>query len=219
MNYIYKPIVRWPREFTSPRTRSPFKASWDSTMRLLSHEVGSLAGENLVFQIAVPPEEFKKDGTLFKNATLKHPGVIVTFTSRHGPIQMPCDTFEGYRDNVRAVALSLEALRRVDRYGVTRSGQQYTGWKQLPGAIIVPAPMTPEEAARILASEADPLGSVDARSSSAAAALHDPKTADFLYRCAAKRLHPDVPGGGVPSAWDRVQKAVAVLRQRHGGGV
>ncbi len=31
-------------------------------------------------------------------------------------------------------SLSLEALRKVDRYGVTRNNEQYTGWTQLPPA-------------------------------------------------------------------------------------
>ena len=35
------------------------------------------------------------------------------------------------QDNVRAIALSLEALRAVDRYGVSKRGEQYAGWKQL----------------------------------------------------------------------------------------
>jgi hypothetical protein len=34
--------------------------------------------------------------------------------------------------NVRAIALALEALRKVDRYGVTKRGEQYAGWKALP---------------------------------------------------------------------------------------
>jgi len=35
---------------------------------------------------------------------------------------------------MRAIALSLQALRAVDRYGVARRAEQYRGWKQLPSA-------------------------------------------------------------------------------------
>jgi len=46
---------------------------------------------------------------------------------------------------VRAIALALEALRKVDRYGV-RSGSQYAGFKALPPGDFAAA-MTPELAA------------------------------------------------------------------------
>lgn len=39
--------------------------------------------------------------------------------------------YDDWRDNLRAVALSLEALRAVDRYGVSRRGEQYRGWQAL----------------------------------------------------------------------------------------
>jgi uncharacterized protein (DUF58 family) len=44
---------------------------------------------------------------------------------------MPCDRYEDWKDNLRAIALSLEALRAVDRYGVTRGNEQYRGWTQI----------------------------------------------------------------------------------------
>jgi hypothetical protein len=60
--------------------------------------------------------------------------VILSFDSKHGPLSYPCDRYTQWQDNVRAIALSLEALRSVDRYGVTRRAEQYCGWQRLPGA-------------------------------------------------------------------------------------
>lgn len=48
------------------------------------------------------------------------------------PLRYPCDTFDDWQDNVRAIALALEALRTVDRYGVTKRAEQYKGWAALP---------------------------------------------------------------------------------------
>jgi len=48
---------------------------------------------------------------------------------------MPCDSFRDWEANLRAIALSLEHLRAVDRYGVTtEEEEQYTGWLRLPAA-------------------------------------------------------------------------------------
>lgn len=44
---------------------------------------------------------------------------------RRGHLSYPCDTFTTLQDNLRVIALALEALRMVDRYGVTRRGEQY----------------------------------------------------------------------------------------------
>jgi hypothetical protein len=35
-----------------------------------------------------------------------------------------------WQDNLRAVALGLEALRRVERYGIAQRGEQYAGWRR-----------------------------------------------------------------------------------------
>jgi hypothetical protein len=55
-------------------------------------------------------------------------------TAKHGSLSYPCDKFSHWQDNLRAIALSMEALRKVDRYGVTRGGEQYRGFAALPPA-------------------------------------------------------------------------------------
>jgi hypothetical protein len=58
--------------------------------------------------------------------------VTVAFDSKHGSLKYTADKFATWQENLRAIALGLEALRKVDRYGVTTRGEQYTGWKALP---------------------------------------------------------------------------------------
>jgi hypothetical protein len=41
------------------------------------------------------------------------------------------DVCANWEHNVRSIALGLEALRAVDRYGITRRGEQYAGFMQL----------------------------------------------------------------------------------------
>lgn len=77
--------------------------------------------------------------------------------SQYTELRLPCDTFSYWKDNVRAVALALEALRKIDRYGV-RTGSQYAGFKALPADDVE---MTPELAADFIARAAG-MGNVPA---------------------------------------------------------
>src|SRR5947208_1880483 len=82
-------------------------------------------------QFAVTESDIRLDGRPRARAVASHPGVVLAFDSRHGPLKYAVDTFDRWQDNLRAIALGLEHLRAVDRYGVTRRGEQYTGWRQI----------------------------------------------------------------------------------------
>ncbi len=60
-----------------------------------------------------------------------HPGVAVSFDSSRGRLVYATDVCEWWQHNVRAVGLGLEALRAVDRHGITRSGEQYAGFRAI----------------------------------------------------------------------------------------
>ncbi len=131
-------LTSWPRAFTDPRRDHPFRSNgrygvdWDATIRLLRKELRHLEAENVVLRIAVPAESIRLDGHRKSGrADPSHPGVILTFESMYGPLSYPADRFQRWRANVRAIAVSLENLRRVDRYGVTQTGEQYSGFKQI----------------------------------------------------------------------------------------
>lgn len=112
--------------------RSPFSASWSSTVRLLAVEVKHLRPRQTLLEVDVTERDLRLDGMPRANAVAATPGVILTLIGTpHGDLRYPCSTFWTWQDNVRGVALALEALRKVDRYGVTKRGEQYAGWKQL----------------------------------------------------------------------------------------
>jgi hypothetical protein len=125
------PVRVWPGELTRTRTRSQFKAGLRDTLQLLDRELFHLTEthtqrESLEMLIAIPAgDAWRLDGRPRANAVPEHPGVIVSLDSKFGHLSYPCDTFTTWQDNLRAVALALEALRKVDRYGVTKRGEQY----------------------------------------------------------------------------------------------
>lgn len=128
----FRPIDEWPGEMTRNRRRAPFRTTWGTTIELLERELSILDARLVVFQIAVDERDLRIDGKPRAQARATHPGVILAFESKWGPLKYAVDAFDRWEDNVRAIALAMEALRKVDRYGVTKRGEQYTGWKALP---------------------------------------------------------------------------------------
>ncbi len=58
--------------------------------------------------------------------------MIITCSVGGDVYRFPCDRFKHWDDNLRAISLTLERMRAVDRYGVTLNKQQYAGFKALP---------------------------------------------------------------------------------------
>jgi hypothetical protein len=113
--------------------RSPFTAKWSATVELLAREVRHLRPRQALLELDIAERDFRIDGLPKANARQNSPGVILTLVGTpHGDLRYPCHTFHHWEDNVRGIALALEALRKVDRYGVTKRGEQYTGWAALP---------------------------------------------------------------------------------------
>lgn len=210
MNFTYRPIGNdWPTGRRTPgyqRTNSRFeshgkyvegagyqagrKIPWSQTLALLDRELRELGASTVVFQIDAQEQDFKLDGDLRANARIPDPAVIVSFKSKHGDLRYFCDKFTTWQDNIRAIALGLEALRKVERYGITKRGEQYVGWKALPESTL-----SRQEAEAFLRDQTRAAG-------------HDPvaNSLEAMFRIAAKRLHPDMPTGS-REAWDKLQRA------------
>ena len=164
----FRPLDRWIGEKTptNRRKRATFRAKYQGTLDLLEHELQKLSARDIVIEAEFATSEIRNDGWPRGRATPKGPAVILSFTKRSGsqqiPVAMPCDTFDDWEDNLRGIALSLEALRAVDRYGVTRSGEQYAGFAQI-SAPAASDNMTVDIASHVLASFVDGAESMHSR--------------------------------------------------------
>jgi hypothetical protein len=142
-------------ERTKPRRAPTFSVNWNKCLTDLERELEFLGAKDVVIQIDLTDDDFRIDGWPKAGRNPTHPGVIISFDSKFGPLRYFCDEYDrtwsrglsGYQANVRAISLGLEALRAVDRYGITKKGEQYTGWKQLGQG---DGPTTREEAAALL---------------------------------------------------------------------
>jgi len=181
--FEYRPLPAiWPFGERSEATWSRFKASYASTIELLRRELCHLeAEEAIVIEAGFKPHEIRLDGMPRAGAKPSDPAIILSFASKFGPLRYGCDRFYPHDANLRAIALGLEALRTVDRYGITKRGEQYRGWSALPPS--GDGGMTTEEAVAFIRSHG--MGWADDKP---VGSLED------AYRRAAKRLHPDVGG-------------------------
>ncbi len=132
MRVTFRPLPDWPHAVTKPRQYAKFRVAYPATLKLLEYEIDRLDGTDVVFGIGLRERDVRLDGQPRADARpIGHPGVEISFNSKFGRLVYATDQFDDWQDNVRAIALSLEALRAVDRYGVSRRGQQYAGWAQL----------------------------------------------------------------------------------------
>lgn len=206
----YRPLSQWPGSFTAVRETSRFTAPLADTLRVLDRELDALNVVDAVVELAFPERAFRADGSLRADARHPaHPGVVLSFDAPGlGPLRYWTDLYDdckvwesgsmrsvpGWHDNLRAIALGLEALRKVERYGIANRGEQYAGWKQLGAGTPLgpPQPMTRDEAARVLLVGADVTVTA-----AMVADLVDGADLPFvstLYRMAARQHHPDAGG-------------------------
>lgn len=211
---VCRPIEAWPGPYTADRQPSPFSAGLTSTIELLDRELRHLDARRIVIGLALGEGQIRLDGLPYASARPDHPGVLLAFDGRPGPLRFACDRYRsrdpqpGWHHNLRAIALTLQALRAVERYGATADGQQYRGYAALPAGKHEVGTLTVEAAAKVIAHFAT------GNAASWRPVLDDPETRAAWVRVALKRTHPDQ--GGASDDFARVQAARATLA-RHTG--
>lgn len=185
------------RPFDNPpksgKQGSPFDATLFTTLELLARELKMLRARKIILQVGYREQDLRQDGMPRANSKMIHDAVALSFDSKWGPLRYETNEFigrwsqEGWQQNLRAIVLGMEALRKVDRYGVSKRGEQYQGWQQIPAKTGAPedALATREDARRFL----DEHGGTFAE--------------------AVKKLHPDV--GGDPDLFRAAVKARKIL--------
>lgn len=201
---------RWPGNRTDTPIRAPFKAKWTDTLGLLEREVRAIRARDVVFRIDVGERDIRLDGGVRADSRPSSPAVIVEMyrpkeDGSKDLLSFPCDRYKFWEDNVRAIALTMEKLRAIDRYSV-RPGSQYEGFKALPNAGQSTVTMDLARAARIIAEYSD---------HTAEGMITDLTMARVAVRTAASRTHPDSANGNT-AAFQLVQTARKVLADHHG---
>lgn len=197
------------REAGKRRASTVFSSTYSRTLDRLEYELDRLGARDIVVQAGFNRADLRNDGWPASKSRPAHPAIVVSFRASTGQeYSFPCDTFTSWEHNLHAIAFTLEALRAVNRYGVTRGHEQYKGFAQL-AAPPDPAKWTVEAAAEWLAEQ------LQWNDSERAKILYD---ADFYrqgYRVLAATTHPD-RNPAQQEIWHRLQAARALLDEKHG---
>lgn len=208
----FEPIKVWPKgwlERGEERSGSPFSSTYQKTLDDLDVELEAVRAVDVVIQVDAAANQIRADGGLRADAKVAHPGVILTVATKSlGTMIYATDRFgrgtrrtsagwawiPAWQQNLRAIALGMEALRKVERYGIAEQGQQYAGYKELGSGIplgehVVEETMTIADAAIILA---DGIWNGE-RTPEAIRPM-----VEGLFKEQAKRLHPDAGGDEAP---------------------
>lgn len=219
-----RPLSGWPGPRTAEPKRSPFRrpgrlvntatgTTWggggpmpfSDTLSFLKRELYHLDARDINIEADFRERDIRQDGWPRSGARPTSPGVILAFSSKHGPLQYACDTYDSWEANLRAIASTLEALRAVDRWGATQRHEQYQGFKKLPAS--TGPTMTAVVAAQHIAKWHPHIEARDV--------LNDPDLAKRMARVAKAASHPD-RNQGARKEWDTVETALAVLSSHHG---
>jgi hypothetical protein len=161
----------WPRR--GSRIASSFKVSFDKALAQTQAEIERLDGCYPVLSTNYP---LRLDGTLVRQREPADPGAAIYFSLKDKQRVFACNTFLTVGDNIRAIGLTIEAFRRIERYGASTMME-----RALEAFTALPAPLDPWQILGIPAGS--PVDKVEA-----------------AFRALAKQHHPDLGGSAAKMA-------------------
>lgn len=192
--------LTWPdRQCRTPygrRRAAKFKAGLGQARDELLRELQLLGAKDVLVSSNVPT---RRDGLMYSDARQPDdPGVAVYFDRRlnvpnapgqWSPFVIACDSYSKVQWNLRAIGVTVEALRAIQRHGASEMLEQaFTGFAALPPAPSVPT--GPDWWVTLMVPQAA-----------------DAETIKTAYRELAGKNHPDV--GGTAVAMAEVNRAYA----------
>lgn len=128
LNARFIPIDKWPFPAISLNNKrdARFRASYQDTLELLESELDAIHAREIVIRAFFRSQDIRSDGWPRSSAEPTDAGLILSFVVyKWNPVTMrndvtelsfPCATYTTFDDNLRAIALTLQALRAVARY-------------------------------------------------------------------------------------------------------
>lgn len=176
--------LQWPvsRTRTKIRERAVFKVSMGRSIRDIQDEVRMLGGSNLVISTNMP---LRMDGMpTTARRLIADPGAAAYFVYKGRAVCFACDRWDSLEGNLRAISLTINALRGIARWG---TGDMVAA--AFTGFVALPAPKVEDEPHEVLG--------VSENATRA--------EIEYAYRRLAQQCHPDV--GGSNEAMSRINTA------------
>lgn len=120
--------IGWPRNDRA--AASQFKVGYEQSEYELENELVALGAESAYI---ATDQEVRVNGRPRRDKQPASPAVAVYFVRNGKQLCIPCDKFTTAGDNLRAVGLTLEAIRRMERYGTSQMVEAtLSGFAALP---------------------------------------------------------------------------------------
>lgn len=202
MQYRYMPEIKWKSATKGLKTPG---ASYNRAFSLLRYELARIKATDVILEAGFRTEQLRQDGQPYSSAKPDHSSCRLSFKKGgKTPLSFECGSFAEFHVNVYLIAMTLERLRAVERYGCVQGDQQYQGWSQLPpsGGIQTAEWATAREAWLFLANMAGARNGVI------------PADLATMYREAARKAHPDA--GGTNDLMAKVNRARDFIAEQGG---
>lgn len=190
--------LSWPAGYpaTAQRNRAAYKATGGRARDQVMHELKLMGVPdwNVIISTNCPISN-RTSQFLVMRSEPSNPGVAVYFRRKSDGPQtvLACDKWDRVADNLRAIVLTIEAMRGMDRWGVSEMLDRV-----FQGFTALPAPAAQRSWAEVLG--VDPRDSVD--------------VIETMYRAKAKRAHTDT--GGSHNAMVELNAAITQARKAKG---
>ncbi|HEY5054687.1 MAG TPA: hypothetical protein VII58_00915, partial [Acidobacteriaceae bacterium] len=128
---VYAYPLQWPAGWPRSKTRSysPFKMEADKSRRKLLDEISMMGG---TLPVISTNAQLGAEGKPRLDDRPNDPGVAVYFERKGKRMVFACDKFHLHRENLHAIALTIEALRGIERWGASEMMERaFLGFKQL----------------------------------------------------------------------------------------
>lgn len=222
----------WTGAGRIPSKSSKFKATYTKSMELLRAELRRLGARQVSIAMDIGVGDLRRDGQMRADVRPATSRVLLTLERRIDgawrQLRFPCWSYLSWMENLHAIALTLEALRSIDRYGATEKDQQWKGFAALgsgedgPRAVNTQAlALSPERSARILV-EAHPTMGASAGGMGievlAKAMLDRSASAGMMKLAQESRMHAHPDKGGSDGLFATVNAAFEILQAYHRSG-
>jgi hypothetical protein len=125
----------WPegraRTSWNRRKNSKFTPNFANARDGLIKEVSRLGGKKVILSTNIP---LRNDGLPYANMREpEDPGVAIYFDYKGKPMCFACDQYRKTRENIRAISLTIAAIRAIERYGSSDMMERaFRGFTALP---------------------------------------------------------------------------------------
>src|ERR1044072_125306 len=128
--------LHWPVGY--PRTKNPKKSRFGQisiakVRNFVLAELYRLKAKDVIISSNIPLRQDGLPYSDFSRRNITDKGVAVYFTKNGHSYVLCCDTWEKFEDNFQAIGKTIEAMRGLDRWGVSDMLKRvFTGFTALP---------------------------------------------------------------------------------------